>query len=498
MEALDLARWQFGITTVYHFLFVPMTIGMALFIAILETAWVRTRSTVYLRAAKFWGKLFLINFAIGVVTGIVQEFQFGMNWSDYSRFVGDVFGAPLAMEALLAFFIESTFLGLWIFGWDKLSPRLHVACMWLVSVGTAASAYFILAANTFMQHPVGYELDPETGRARLTDIWAVLFQPLQLRTFAHVIVGCVVTGAVLLVGFSAYHLARGREAGVFRPSLRLGLIGLLIGSIGMVVSGDLLAKTMTEVQPMKMAAAEAQYNTSAPASFSLITIGTLDGRHEVWSIRVPGVLSFMATGSFDGEVEGINDVQAEYEALYGAGDYRPVVWVTYWTFRLMMGAGFLLLAVSVVGLWLTRKGRLPRQRWVWRLAMLAVAGPFVANSAGWIFTEMGRQPWTVVGLFKTEDSVSPSVSAGEVLTSLIVFTLLYGLLAVVEIRLLLKYAKAGPPTEEEALASVQRRPLRDRWNDTDNGDDGSDPDDRDTTPDRADDDEDERPLAFAY
>jgi cytochrome bd ubiquinol oxidase subunit I len=474
MDSLGLARWQFGITTVYHFLFVPITIGMALFIAILETAWVRTRDTVYLRAAKFWGKLFLINFAIGVVTGIVQEFQFGMNWSSYSRFVGDVFGAPLAMEALLAFFIESTFLGLWIFGWDKLGPKLHVTCMWLVAVGTSASAYFILAANTFMQHPVGIEVDAATGRARLTDIWAVLGQPLQFFTFAHVIVGCVVTGAAMLVCFSAFHLSRNNEPGLFRRSLRLGLVGLLLAAVASLITGDLLAKKMTEVQPMKMAAAEALYDTAQPASFSLITIGTLDGRHEVWSIRVPGVLSFMATGSFDGQVEGINDVQAAEAAKYGPGDYRPVVWVTYWAFRLMMGAGFLLIAVAVVGLWLTRRGRLPTSRWVWRLAMIAVAGPFVANSAGWIFTEMGRQPWTVVGLFRTADSVSPTVSAGEVLTSLIVFTCLYGVLAVIETRLLLKYAKAGPPTEAEALAAIERRPAHD------------------------DDDSDDRELTFAY
>ena len=477
MDPLGLARWQFAITTVYHFLFVPITIGMALFVAVTETAWVRTRRVRYLRSAKFWGKLLLINFAIGVVTGLVQEFQFGMNWSNYSRFVGDVFGAPLAMEALLAFFIESTFLGLWIFGWDKLSPRLHVICMWLVFAGTMASAYFILAANSFMQHPVGIEIDQTTGRPRLTDIWAVLFQPLQLRTFAHVLAGCIVTAAVLLVGVSAYHLRRRRNLTVYRPSLRLGLAGLLLGSLAMLVTGDLLAKTMTEVQPMKMAAAEAQYNTSRPASFSLITIGTLDGRHEVWSIRVPGVLSFMATGSFDGEVEGVNQVQAEYEAAYGPGDYRPMIPVTYWMFRLMMGAGFVLLAVSVVGLWLTRRGRLPQSAWVWRLAMWATAGPFVANTAGWIFTEMGRQPWTVVGLYKTADSVSPGVSAGSVLTSMAVFTVLYGVLAVIEVRLFVKYAKAGPVSPAEALESVRRRPF------------GGPPDDHEAE---------DRPLTFAY
>ncbi|MET3806604.1 cytochrome d ubiquinol oxidase subunit I [Nakamurella sp. UYEF19] len=493
MDSLALARWQFGITTVYHYLFVPVSIGLALFLAVLETAWVRTRSPRYLQAVKFFSKLFLINFAIGVVTGIVQEFQFGMNWSSYSRFVGDVFGAPLAMEALLAFFIESTFLGLWLFGWDKLSPRLHLTCMWLVAFGTIASAYFILAANSFMQHPVGIVMDPTTGRPRLTDIGAVLFQKLQLITFAHVVLACVLTGAVLITGISAWFLMHRRDVEMFRTCLRLGLVGMLIGSVAVLVSGDLQGKVMTEVQPMKMAAAEALYDDAQPASFSLISIGSLDGGHEVWAIRVPGVLSFMATGSVDGKVEGINTIQAREQAAYGPGDYRPDIPLTYWMFRLMMGAGFVLLLVSIVGLWLTRRGRLPTGRWVWRLATIAVVGPFVGNATGWIFTEMGRQPWTVVGLYKTADSVSPTVPAGLVLTSLIVFTLLYGILAVIEGRLFVKFTKAGPPSIVEALQSIAHQPF------------GGGPDDP-TTPVATDgapadvqaDDDVDRPLTFAY
>lgn len=494
MDSLALARWQFGITTVYHYLFIPISIGLSLFIAILETGWVRTKKVRYLQAAKFWGKLFLINFAIGVVTGIVQEFQFGMNWSNYSRFVGDVFGAPLAMEALLAFFLESTFIGLWIFGWDKLSPRIHVACIWVVAIATMLSAYFILAANTFMQHPVGYQIDPVTKRARLTDIGAVLFQKLQVYTFGHVILACVLTGGAVVTGISAWFLMRKRDVEIFRPCLRMGLVGMLIGSVAVLISGDLQAKVMTDVQPMKMAAAEALYNTSQPASFSLITVGTLDGAHEVWSIRIPKVLSFMATGSPTGKVEGINNLQAQYTQLYGPGDYRPNVPVTYWMFRLMVAAGFALLVVSVVGLWLTRRGRMPQSKWVWRLAMLSIAGPYVGNSAGWVFTEAGRQPWTVVGLFKTANSVSPNVSAGEVLTSLIVFTLLYGVLAVVETRLFLRYAKAGPVSEQEALDSIIRRPPEDA---SDVGHPGG-PEHPDNVDDVNDPSGSERVLAFAY
>ena len=485
MDPLGIARWQFGITTVYHFLFVPITIGMAFFIAITETAWVRTRNPVYLRAVKFWGKIFLINFAIGVVTGIVQEFQFGMNWSSYSRFVGDVFGAPLAMEALLAFFLESTFLGLWIFGWDKLSPKLHNACIWLVAIGTMLSAFFIMSANSFMQNPVGITVDAERGRAQMNDIWAVLTQPLNLWAYSHVIAASILSGAAMFAGISSWFLLKQRNVEIFRPAVRLGLVGMLIGSVLVLITGDLLAKVMTEVQPMKMAAAEALYDTTSGASFSLITIGTLDGSQEVWSLRVPNVLSFMATGTLDGTVEGINDVQAQFEQKYGPGDYRPNIPVAYWSFRIMMGAGFVMILVSIVGLWLTRRGRLPKSKWVWILAMISIAGPVVGNSFGWIFTEMGRQPWTVVGLYRTADSVSPSVSGGAVLTSLIIFTLLYGILAVVELGLVVKYVKIGPPSEDEALASIRRWPPRSG---------GSDDDlDEDSTQ-----EQDEKPMAFAY
>ncbi len=461
MDSLSLARWQFGLTTVYHYLFIPISIGLALFVAIVETAWVRTRNPAHLRTGKFFGTLLLINFAIGVVTGIVQEFQFGMNWSSYSRFVGDVFGAPLAMESLLAFFIESTFLGLWIFGWDKLSPRLHVACMWMVALGTTASAYFILAANTFMQHPVGVEIDPATGRPQLVDIGAVLFQPLQLATFAHVIAACWLTGSVVVVGICAFFIAHRREVPTVRPVLRVGLWIMMVTALAVIVTGDLQGKQMTQAQPMKMAAAEALYSTTDTASFSLVTIGTLDGRQETFSIRVPGVLSFMATGNLHGTVEGIDDVQRQYEQRYGPGDYRPDIPLTYWLFRLMMGAGFILALVAVVGLWLTRRGREPSSPWVWRLAMWSVAGAFVGNSAGWIFTEMGRQPWTVFGLYRTQDSVSPTVTSGSVLTSLIIFTVVYGVLAVIEGRLFFRAVKKGLPDEATVVAVLgTRNPLQ--------------------------------------
>src|SRR4051812_11940305 len=445
MDALDLARWQFGIVTVYHFLFGPLTIGLSFLVALMQTAWYRTGNAKYLGMTKFWGKLFLINFAMGVVTGIVQEFQFGMNWSDYSRFVGDIFGAPLAIEGLLAFFLESTFLGLWIFGWDRLPKRLHLATIWLASIGTLLSAYFILAANSWMQHPVGYSVDAARGRAELHSIGAVLTNSTTLVTFPHTITACFLTAGAVLVAVSAWHLKRRHQEDVFRPSLKLGALVVLVAGVGVLVTGDLQARIMTEQQPMKMAAAEALYDTSKPASFSIFTIGSLDGREEVASVRIPSLLSFMATGSPGGEVEGINNLQRQYADRYGAGDYVPYVPITYWSFRLMIGFGGLAMAVAATALWRTRKGRLPAGRWLWIAAVATVAMPLLANSFGWIFTEVGRQPWTVFGVFKTSQSVSPTVGAGTVATSLIVLTVLYGVLAVIELMLMLRYARAGAP-----------------------------------------------------
>ena len=456
MDVLDIARWQFGIITVYHFLFVPITIGVSALIAGFETAWVRTGNEQWLRLTKFFGKLFLINFALGVVTGIVQEFQFGMNWSDYSRFVGDVFGAPLAVEGLLAFFLESTFLGLWIFGWDRLSPRLHAACIWAVHIGTLFSSYFILAANSWMQHPVGYEYNAGTGRAEMTDFWAVMFNKVQLVTFPHTVLAAYMTGAAFVTGVAMWQLVRRassvEDQQLYHRAVRIGAWVVLAAGIGVAVSGDFQGKVMTEVQPMKMAAAEALYDTEKSADFSLLTIGTPDGKEEKFSIKVPNLLSFLATGTTTGEVEGINQLRERYQAEYGVdpgekyyspGDYTPIIPITYWTFRIMIGLGVLAAAAAALILWRTRKGALPTSRfWVWT----AIALPFMplfANSFGWLFTEMGRQPWAVFGLMTTAQAVSPGVSVFEAATSLVVLTAVYAVLAVIEVALLLKYIKAG-------------------------------------------------------
>jgi cytochrome d ubiquinol oxidase subunit I len=463
MNALDIARWQFGIVTVYHFLFVPLTIGLSLLVAVLQTIWHRTNDDTWLKLTKFFGKLFLINFAMGVVTGIVQEFQFGMNWSAYSRFVGDIFGAPLAMEGLLAFFLESTFLGLWIFGWGRLPRRIHLACIWVAAIGTVISAYFILVANSWMQWPVGFKIDPVTHRARLVDFGAVLTNKVAIITFFHTIAASVFTGAALLLAVSLWHLIKKGaghvDAKAFHRSVRLGAWTAL-GAVALVfITGDIQGKIMTETQPMKMAAAEALYHTSKPAPFSILTIGSLNGSRPIWSIDLPRLLSFLATGSFTGRVQGINDLQTEYALRFGPGDYSPNIPVTYWGFRLMIGFGILGSLVALWALWETRRGRVPTTKWLLWAAIVLPLLPLAANSFGWIFTEMGRQPWVVFSELRTTNGVSPGVSAGEVITSLSVFTALYGVLAVIEIKLLLKYAKAGLPDVKPPERQGEDQPL---------------------------------------
>jgi cytochrome bd ubiquinol oxidase subunit I len=467
MNVLDLSRWQFGITTVYHFLFVPVTIGLGFFVAGFEAAWLRTGNERWLRLAKFYGKLFLINFALGVVTGIVQEFQFGMNWSAYSTLVGNIFGAPLAIEALLAFFLESTFLGLWIFGWDRLPPKVHNACMWIAATGTLLSAYFILAANAWMQHPVGYVYNPKTHQDELSSFAAVMFNPAQLAGFPHVIAGCFLTAGSLIAGIALWHLMRGSAAGAaagehaaaFRSALKAGAIAAVAAAVVVVATGDIQGKLFTtRYQPMKMAAAEALYHTSQPAPFSLFTIGSLNGSHPIFSLDIPRFLSFLATGNFSAQVQGIDNLQQQYVQQYGPGSYIPVIPVTYWSFRAMIGAGMLAALIALAALWAVRRGRVPRSKWLLRGAVILPLLPLAGNAFGWIMTEMGRQPWLVYGQMKTAAGVSAN-SAGEVLTSLIVFTVLYGTLAVIEAGLMLKYIKAGLSSEPEPGATPDDAPL---------------------------------------
>ncbi len=446
MDALDLARTQFAMTSIYHFFFVPVTIGLAFLTAWLQTGWYRRRDERYLRLTRFFGVLLLINVAVGVVTGLVQEFQFGMNWSTYSRTVGDVFGAPLAMEGLAAFFLESTFLGLWVFGWDRLSPKVHLACIWLVAVGSALSAAFIMAANSWMQNPVGYATDPDTGRPQLDDIAAVLTNPVFLWGYAHVLLASLATAAAVMLAVSAWHLRRGSHVDDFGRTARLSLAVLAPAMVLVMFVGSELGVVESKYQPMKIAAAEAQWETCQPCSFSLFQVGGGNEDHDPTKIvEVPHLLSLLATNSWDGEVRGLNEVQADYEKKYGPGDYVPNVFVQYWSMRVMAYSAGLVLLLAAWGLLLVRRKRLERSPWFLRLALWAVVLPFVMNTAGWMLTENGRQPWVVQGLQLTRDGVSPSVGTAEVVVSLVVFGLLYLVLAVVDVMLMVRYARKELP-----------------------------------------------------
>ncbi len=452
MDVVILARLQFAITTVYHFFFVPLTLGLAVLVAIFETIYVKTGDETYKKMTKFWGKLFLINFAMGVVTGIVQEFQFGMNWSEYSRFMGDIFGAPLAIEALLAFYLESVFIGIWIFGWDKISKPLHAVVIWLVAIGSNISALWILVANSFMQKPVGYVL--RNGRAEMDNFFALLGNGHVWVQWPHVFFSAVATAGFFVAGISAWHLLRqSDQLEVFKRSFRIGVLYATIGVVLSMLVGHSQAQYMTRIQPMKMAAAEALWETEDPAAMSLFTIGNEKERRDVFAIRVPGLLSFLAFNRFSGEVRGINDLQREYQITYGPGDYVPPVAISYWTFRIMVGAGMAMFALAAFGLWTAARKGVPENSLYLKLMFWAIALPYIANSAGWIFTEVGRQPWIVFGLQKTADAVSTSVGVGEVMFSLIAFTLVYGVLMVADVVLLRKFAGAGVPDDDATAAA---------------------------------------------
>ncbi|WNV74038.1 cytochrome ubiquinol oxidase subunit I [Geodermatophilus sp. DSM 44513] len=486
MDVLDVARWQFGITTVYHFLMVPLTIGLGLLVAVMHTMWVRTDKPEWLRMTRFWGRVYLVNFVLGVATGLVQEFQFGLAWSEYSRFVGDVFGSLLALEALLAFFLESTFLGLWIFGWGRIPKKLHLAALWAAVVGSIVSAYFIIAANSWMQHPVGVVTDDATGRPVQVDFLAVLTNNTALAAFSHAIVAALMVAGALLVGIGLWHLRRRALAGqpedtdsrVWRRSVRLGGVVSLAAFVLVSLTGDWQGKLMYAQQPLKMSSAEALCETEAPAPFSVFAWSKLGSNEcdDVRSITIPGLVSFLAHGDFSSAVPGVNQLQEEYAEVYGATypddpsrfgalageevDYTPLLAVSYWSFRLMIGMGAVSAGVAAYALWATRRGRVPTSRLGVYGSLAAVAAPFVANATGWVFTEMGRQPFVVHPnpdvpvedqvWFFTAQAVSPGVTAAEVWTSLTLLTLVYGALAVVELGLLTRFVRRGVTTGDGA------------------------------------------------
>ncbi len=445
MSQLDLARWQFAMTSIYHFLFVPVTIGLAFLTALLQTTWYRSKRDEYLRLTRFFGTLLVINIAVGVVTGLVQEFQFGMNWSQYSRTVGGVFGAPLAMEGLAAFFLESTFLGLWLFGWDRLSRRVHLLTIWAVALGTVLSAAFIMAANSWMQHPVGYTTN-KAGAAQLSDIWAVLTNPVFLWGYTHVLLASAVTGAAVMLAVSAWQLRHrdGRE--IFSRSARLSLVVLVPAIIFAMFVGSELGVVEARYQPMKIAAAEAQWSTCQPCSFSLFQIG--GGNNDqtpTQIIAIPHLLSLLATNHWNGQVVGLNPLQSQYQSQYGPGYYVPDVFIQYWAMRVMAYSAVGVFGLGVWGLWLIRRKKIAVSRWFLRAAIWAVVLPFLMNTGGWLLTESGRQPWIVQGVQLTRNGVSPSVSATSVVISLVVFAALYTVLGVVDFVLMRRYARKELP-----------------------------------------------------
>jgi cytochrome bd ubiquinol oxidase subunit I len=453
MTSLEWARWQFAIVTVFHFIFVPLTIGLALFVAVCQTLQYRTGQDVYARMTAFWGKLMLISFSVGVVTGLVQEFQFGMNWSAYSRYVGDIFGAPLAMEGLIAFFVESTFIGLWLFGKGRLSPRMHLVTIWAVSLSTVTSAFFILAANSWMQHPVGYQFNERAGRAELTDIFSVLTNSTLMYAFPHTILAAFTTGGMVVLGVSAYGILRGRDSEAFTRSMRIVLPAVCAAVLVTMSIGHLMGDLLEEQQPMKMAAAEALFETESGVGLSVFATGdfTRDPGSTNRNLQIPYLLSLIATLDPNGEVRGVNDIEREYQQRYGPGEYVPFVAIVYWTWRSMIGAGAAIFVLTLIGLWLTRRGTLTRSRRYLRVMVFAAALPFIANTSGWVFTEVGRQPWVVQGLLLTRNAVSPTTSTGEVIVSLTVYTLLYGTLAAVAGWIFLRTVKSGPkPTPAAA------------------------------------------------
>jgi cytochrome bd ubiquinol oxidase subunit I len=442
---VDLARAQFGLTSLYHFLFVPLTLGLAPLVAVMQTTWYRTGVTQWLRMTRFFGALLLINFAIGVATGLVQEFQFGMNWSTYSEFVGGVFGAPLAIEGLAAFALEATFLGLWIFGWDRLSPRVHLLTIWLVALGTWMSAYFILVANSWMQHPVGSTV--KGGEAQLTNVWDLITNRFALYAFTHTMLVGLTAGSLVVLGVACWHLVRGRNTDVFRRAAALALIvAVPITTLNMLV-GSRFGLATTDYQPMKIAAAEALWDTQQPASFSLFQIGGFSKQDQTpsFDIEVPKLLSFLSTGTLNGKVLGLNQIQSQYEKQYGSGNYIPPVRASYWAMRVMAYSGALMVLVALLGAWLYRTRRLETARWYLWTAVVATALPFVAALAGWVLTEVGRQPWIVQGLLKTADANSPSVGTTTIAVSLGVFATLYLTLGVVDFVLMRRFARVDPP-----------------------------------------------------
>ena len=446
MDALALARLQFAVTCLFHFIFVPLTLGLSVIVAAMETRHVISGDEKFLRMTKFWGKLFLINFALGVVTGITMEFQFGMNWAEYSKYVGDIFGAPLAIEATVAFFLESTFIGLWVFSWGKVSKKMHAAFIWLVAFGTNMSALWILLANAWMQKPVGYVL--RNGRAEMTDFGALVFNPYGWLKFLHTNSSGYVIAAFFVMGVSAYHLLRKNETEFFKASFRIAAVFGFAASLVVAFVGDLNGQEVAKCQPAKFAAMESHWETKKGAPMALIQLPDEENeRNSVELLRIPKMLSILAAHDPDAEIKGLRDIPKED---------RPPVLPTFAGFRIMIGLGTLFIFLSALAVFFSAKNRLDGKNLFLRIMLYSIPLPYLAAQLGWIVAEVGRQPWIVYGLMRTRDAVSRDVSAGQVLVSLLLFTLFYGALGTVDIYLMFKYGKKGPdPVQEHITVTAE-------------------------------------------
>lgn len=436
MDVITLSRLQFAITTIYHFLFVPISLGLSIFIAIMQTMYLKTDNIVYKRLAKFIGKLFIISFAMGVVTGIVQEFHFGMNWSEYSRFMGDIFGAPLALEALTAFFLESVFLGVWIFGEGRLSKKLHCLSIWLVAFGSNLSAFWILVANSFMQNPVGYAV--QNGRAEMTDFLALVTNPYVVGQYAHTVLSGITTAGIIVVAVGAYKLLRGENVETFRTGIKAGIVYGLVGLFLVMGSGHMQAQYIGKNVPMKMASMEALWETVDPAPFTVVANIDTENKVNHDAIEIPYLLSGMIYNAPSGEVKGINEMQAQLIQQYGYDDYIPNVVLLFWSFRIMIACGVAMVGALLLAGFLLYTKRLENCRWFLNILVLILPLPFIANTFGWIITEAGRQPWMVVGLQKVSDAVSQNITTTEVMITLVGFTLIYALLAIAALTIAVK------------------------------------------------------------
>ena len=485
LDGVFLARWQFGITTVYHFIQVPLTIGLGIMVAMMQTKWHRSGNEIWLKATRFFGKLFLINFALGVATGIVQEFQFGMNWSEYSRFVGDIFGAPLAFEALLAFFLESTFLGVWIFGWGRISKKAHLTAIWLAAIGSAVSAIWIMGANSWMQHPVGATFNPATGRAELDGTGGfleVITNPVLFLGFSHVFFTSIFTAGTFVAGIALWWVTRAANAGkegereareIWKPIARYGAIFLLVGGLGTAATGHYQGVEMVEIQPMKMAVAEGICMDTDGAAFTVAGFGEcpLDDSGDMTRfITIPGLASFLSHNDFNASVQGVRDIQGRmvemlnanesFTSRYGDAsqyDFRPPSMPTFWSFRVMVTLGFVSMILGALILIGLRGDKLMRSSLIGKASLWMIPFPFIGASAGWIFTEIGRQPWVVYPnqaaamngdpvsgvLQMTEFAASGAVPGFQVGATMVIFTLLYGGLGVVWFLLMRRFALEG-------------------------------------------------------